>query len=603
MWYGWVHYQRSQSLYKVSKCSPISKTHNPSFFQPPHMERKTFLAEKVFLLYFLGLIFLGGITPINALVRCCKFEVTRASHTRLCTKKAMLTINGHFPGPTLYARKGDLIILDIVNQADKNITIHWHGVKMPRYPWSDGTDFVTQCPIRPGKSFRQRIILSDEEGTLWWHAHSDWSRNSVYGAIVILPPRKETYPFPKPHAHVPILLGEWWNADVEQVFGKFLAGGGDPDVSDAFMINGQPGDLYPCSIQDTYKLRVEFGKRYLIKLINAVMDNIMFFKIGGHNFTVVGTDGAYTKPIQTDYVAISPGQTIDLLLEANQPPSHYYMAARIYASGGEFVTIPTTAIIEYVGSYTPPPSPLLPSFPDFDNSAASIDFTNQLRSLATNKYPVDVPQNVDRTLFYTLSVNQLPCLKSSCLGTTRLLASVNNVSMVLPRTDILQAYYRGISGVYDSDFPDFPPSSFNYTHGVKAKEQSGSRFGTAVRVLEYNTTVEVVFQGTNLGGGVEHPMHLHGYSFYVVGSGLGNYDRIRDPANYNLFDPPLMENIAVPRNGWTAIRFKANNPGVWYMHCHFERHVSWGMGMVFIVKDGDGPNEKMLPPPSDMPFC
>ncbi|XP_057775033.1 laccase-14-like isoform X1 [Salvia miltiorrhiza] len=472
---------------------------------------------------------------------------------------------------------------------------------MPRYPWSDGTDFVTQCPIRPGQRFTQRMILSDEEGTLWWHAHSDWSRNSVYGAIVILPPTAQAFPFPKPHAHLPILIGEWWNADVEEVFGNFLAGGGDPEVSDAFLINGQPGDLYPCSRQDTYKVFVKPGKTYLIKLVNAVMDNIMFFKIAGHNLTVVGTDGAYTKPMTTDYVAISPGQTIDVLLETNQPPSHYYMAARIYASGGEFVTTPATAIIEYVGNhYTPPPSPFLPSFPEYNDSAASVDFTDQLRSLAND---VDVPKIVDKTLFYTLSVNQLPCLRSSCLGATRLLASVNNVSLLLPKTDILQAYYRGIIGVYDSDFPDFPPSSFNYTQGVKAKEQSGPGFGTAVRVLAYNTTVEVVFQGTNLGGGVEHPMHLHGYSFYVVGSGLGNYDRVRGPATYNLVDPPLMENIAVPRNGWTAIRFRANNPGVWYMHCHFERHVSWGMGMVFIVKDGEGPHQKMLPPPPDMPPC
>ena len=78
---------------------------------------------------------------------------------------------------------------------------------MPRYPWSDGTDYVTQCPIQPGKNFTQQMILSDEEGTLWWHAHSDWSRNTVHGAIVILPPARETYPFPKPHAHVPIIIG------------------------------------------------------------------------------------------------------------------------------------------------------------------------------------------------------------------------------------------------------------------------------------------------------------------------------------------------------------------------------------------------------------
>ncbi|KAG6422956.1 hypothetical protein SASPL_113339 [Salvia splendens] len=555
---------------------------------------------KAFILCFFGVV-LGCIVLVNASTRSVRFEVVNSNHTRLCTKKPLLTVNGQFPGPTIYARRGELVTVDIVNHSDQNITIHWHGVKMPRYPWSDGTDYVTQCPIQPGKNFTQRMILSDEEGTLWWHAHSDWSRNSVHGAIVILPPARETYPFPKPHAHVPIIIGEWWNAKVETVYKEFLTNGIDPQVSNAFLINGQPGDLYPCSKQDTYKLQVEYGKRYLIRLINGVMDTQMFFKIGNHNFTVVGTDGAYTKPLLTDYVSISPGQTLDLLLEANQPPSHYYMAAIVFASNGNFVKIPTTGIIEYVGNYTPPPSPLLPSFPDYNDVAASMGFTDHLKSLGNN---VDVPKEVDETFFYTLSVNRFSCDEPSCYAPMRLLASVNNLTFVLPtNVDILTAYYKQINGVYTTDFPDFPPTAFNYTVDKPEKNERASAFGTAVRMLEYNTTVEVIFQGTNIGDGIEHPMHLHGYSFYVVGSGLGNFDKFRDPPNYNLVDPPLMENIAVARNGWAAIRFKANNPGVWYMHCHFERHLSWGMEMVFIVKDGKLPHEKMLPPPPDMPRC
>ncbi|XP_057781577.1 laccase-14-like [Salvia miltiorrhiza] len=566
-----------------------------------------FPAVRIFIVLFLGIILLGGLTPLHALVRCYKFEVIKSSHSRLCSSKTMLTINGQFPGPTIYARRGDLVIVDVANRADQNITIHWHGVKMPRYPWSDGTEFVTQCPIRPGQRFRQRVILSDEEGTLWWHAHSDWTRDTVHGAIVILPPARESFPFPKPHAHFPILLGEWWKADVQQVMEEFLGNGGNPQISNAFLINGQPGHLYPCSIQDIHKFSVEFGKTYHIRLVNAVMENIMFFKIAGHNLTVVGTDGSYTKPLTTDYVAISPGQTMDLLLEANQRPSHYYMAARVYYSGGEYVNTPATAIIEYVGiDYYPPPSPLLPWLPEVNSSAALINFMKRLKSLADAKHPIDVPKKISKKMFYTISMNQQPCSESSCLGPTRLLASVNNVSMVMPTTvDILEAYYREgiVNGVYTADFPDFPPLAFNYTVDRMFDEQSTTRLATAVSVLDYNSTVELVFQGTNLGGGVEHPMHLHGYSFYVVGSGSGNFDGRRDPADYNLVDPPLMDQITVPRNGWTAIRFKANNPGVWFMHCHFERHMSWGMEMVFIVKDGQDRREKMRPPPPDMPRC
>lgn len=87
------------------------------------------------------------------------------------------------------------------------VYIYRHGVKQPRYPWSDGPEFVTQCPIQPGANFSQRVLLSDEEGTLWWHAHSDWSRATIHGLFVILPRLGTTYPFTKPDAEVPVVLG------------------------------------------------------------------------------------------------------------------------------------------------------------------------------------------------------------------------------------------------------------------------------------------------------------------------------------------------------------------------------------------------------------
>ncbi|CAI9763918.1 unnamed protein product [Fraxinus pennsylvanica] len=113
----------------------------------------------------------------------------------------------------------------------------------------------------------------------------------------------------------------------------------------------------------------------------------------------------------------------------------------------------------------------------------------------------------------------------------------------------------------------------------------------------------MILQGTNLVAGIDHPMHLHGYSFYVVGWGFGNFDEDKDPLNYNLVDPSLRNTVCVPKNGWTAIRFKASNPGVWFMHCHLERHLSWGMNTVFIVRNGKLLEERLLPPPPDMPPC
>ncbi|KAE9618340.1 hypothetical protein Lal_00047254 [Lupinus albus] len=564
---------------------------------------------KITVLQYLGILFLNVLITCQAL-RHHKFVVRDAPYTKLCSTKNILTVNGQFPGPTLYVTKGETIIVDVYNRANYNITIHWHGVNQPRYPWSDGPEYITQCPIRPGGKFSQKVIFSEEEGTLWWHAHSDWSRATVHGMIVVKPTPGTTYPFPKPHKEVPIILGEWWKKDIVEVYNEFRRTGGDANISDAYTINGQPGDQYPCSSNETFKLRVDYGKTYLLRMVNAAVQDILFFAISKHQVTIVGSDGNYVKPLKVDYITISPGQTMDVLLEANQPLGQYYMASKVYSSatGVEFDNTTTTAIIQYRGNYIPSSTtPSLPSLPASDDIMASINLISQLRSLNDNQHQIDVPLNITTNLFFTTSVNTLPCSNdSTCAlpGNNRLSASMNNISFQLPsNNNILQAYYNNISGVFGENFPNVPPLLFDFTGNNLPAYLTTPSVATEVNVLEYNSTVELVLQSTNILAGTEHPIHLHGHNFYVVGWGFGNFDKDKDPLNYNLVDPPYQNTVAMPKNGWTAIRFRAQNPGVWFVHCHLERHVSWGMAMTFIVKNGDKTEEQMLPPPPDMPQC
>ncbi|EES07250.2 hypothetical protein BDA96_04G251400 [Sorghum bicolor] len=541
------------------------------------------------------------------------FVIKETKVTRLCQEKTILAVNGQFPGPTIYARKDDVVIVNVYNQGNKNITLHWHGVDQPRNPWSDGPEYITQCPIQPGANFTYKIIFTEEEGTLWWHAHSDFDRATVHGAIVIHPKRGSVYPYTKPHKEIPIILGEWWNADVEQVLLESQRTGGDVQLSDANTINGQPGDFAPCSKNDTFRMFVEHDKTYLLRVINAGLTNEMFFAIAGHRLTVVGTDGRYLKPFTVDYIMISPGQTMNMLLEANRPTngsanSCYYMAARPFFTN---IGLPvndknTTAILEYTDvspSVGPPDSPYLPVIND---TAAATAYTVQLRSLVTKEHPIDVPMEVDEHMLVTISINTLPCgANETCEGpgNGRLAASLNNVSFMPPTIDILDAYYYSISGVYEPDFPNKPPFFFNFTASDPPVEFQLTKRGTKVKVVEYGTVVEVVFQDTAILGAESHPMHLHGFSFYVVGRGFGNFDKDKDPTTYNLVDPPYQNTVSVPTGGWAAIRFRASNPGVWYMHCHFDRHTAWGMDTVFIVKNGKTPGAQMMPRPPNMPMC
>ncbi|GJY06532.1 laccase-2-like protein [Tanacetum coccineum] len=128
-----------------------------------------------------------------------------------------------------------------------------------------------------------------------------------------------------------------------------------------------------------------------------------------------------------------------------------------------------------------------------------------------------------------------------------------------------------------ASFPTFPLKQFNYT-GTPPNNTMVSH-GTKVVTLPYNTTMELVMQGTSIQGAENHPLHLHNYNFYVVGQETRNFNSAADPANFNLVDPVERNTVGVPAGGWVAIRFRADNPGVWFMHCHIKIHMSWGLKM------------------------
>jgi laccase len=319
---------------------------------------------------------------------------------------------------------------------------------------------------------------------------------------------------------------------------------------------------------DTFKMNVDYGKRYLLRIINAVMDEELFFAIANHKLTLVGKDGLYLKPIKTDYIMITPGQSMDILLEANQQHlGHYFMAARSYSSafGAGFDNTTTTALLIYNNSHKHHKKRLiLPNLPPYNKTQASTNFTKKFRSLATKTRPINVPKKVDTHLLFTISVNLLNCTHDKpCSGPfgMRFAASMNNISLVRPDIDFLSAYYYKIPGVFEMDFPKIPKREFNYTADKLPEYFLSTSFGTKVLVLDYDASVELILQGTNVLASDNHPVHLHGYSFYVVGWGFGNFDPKKDPKNYNLIDPPEETTVGVPNNGWVAIRFKANNPG------------------------------------------
>lgn len=258
-------------------------------------------------------------------------------------------------------------------------------------------------------------------------------------------------------------------------------------------------------------------------------------------------------------------------------------------------SIPALSVFEYT---TAPASaaPVVPKFPKNVTLKPMDKYVAKLKD--AGKYALS--KKVDQDLIYTVNTAAIFCIPTEpCV--VKIMGAIQNITFDDPKgTSILQAYASGANGVYQANFPDKPPSLKINVTSPDANYSFGSR-GTRVKILNYGDVVQVVLQNVWAGGILDHPFHLHGHDFYVVGRGYGVYDPAKDPLSFNLVDPPLFNTFGVPNGGWIAIRFHANNPGVWLMHCHFERHKSWGMMMVFITKNGGG--QKLKAPLHHLPKC
>ncbi|XP_076905961.1 laccase-6-like [Bidens hawaiensis] len=515
--------------------------------------------------------------PKGGSTRFSEFKVQMLKVNKLCETRNIVTINQMYPGPVVYAQEDDRVIIKLTNETPYNASIHWHGVRQILSCWSDGPSYITQCPVQSGQTFTYEFTLVKQKGTLFWHAHFSWLRATVYSALIIYPKTGVPYPFKYPYEEHTIILGEYWKRDLVELERATLASGGPSPVSHAYTINGHPGPNYNCSENDVYKIDVVPGKTYMLRLIGALLHMECFFSIANHKLTIVEADGEYTKPLTTDHVMLGPGQTLNVLVTADQKIGRYSMAMGPYMSGQNVTIQNNTSIayFQYLGAS--PHSVALPALqlPRFDDNLAVKTVMDGLKSLKT----ANVPKEIDTNLFFTIGFNVNKCNsktpEQNCQGSNGgvMAASMNNNSFIKPTISLLQAYYEHINSHFTEDFPGTPLKFYDFVNGApnSAPNDTGSTNETRTKVIEYGSRVQLILQDTGTVTAENHPIHFHGYSFYVVGFGSGNYNP--QTARFNLVDPPYMNTIGVPVGGWAAIRFVADNPSTQIVKNIFELRI------------------------------
>lgn len=144
------------------------------------------------------------------------------------------------PGPTLHVCKGDVVVVDVQNEAEGiSTSVHFHGMRQIGSPYMDGVPYITQCPIPYGETFRY-AFHADDEGTHFYHSHSGHHKiDGVYGALIVREPTihslgRHFYDFDLPE-HV-ILAADWMHEMAENHFPGMIK---RSLLSQSMLVNGR----------------------------------------------------------------------------------------------------------------------------------------------------------------------------------------------------------------------------------------------------------------------------------------------------------------------------------------------------------------------------
>jgi L-ascorbate oxidase len=288
--------------------------------------------------------------------------------------------------------------------------------------------------------------------------------------------------------------------------------------------------------------------------------------------TVVEADGHYVRPFVVRNLFIYSGETYSVLIKADQDPRRNYWATSHIVGRNASMTPSGKAIVTYAGNDPRRPPPTAPTAgPPWDNAAIRV---KQSRAIVAHPgYIVPAPARADRTLLLLNTQNNID---------GHIKWTINGVSLHFPATPYLVSMKRGLTDAYEQR----PPLDMydHIGHDISAPAPTNGTIGSPVYRLAFDSVVDVVLQNSNMlnNKSETHPWHLHGHDFWVLGHGDGKFDPAADSWRLlNVKDPIMKNTVPLHPDGWTAIRFHANNPGVWLFHCHVEAHVFMGMGVVF----------------------
>ncbi|KAJ1855640.1 ferroxidase fet3 [Coemansia sp. RSA 1853] len=490
--------------------------------------------------FTLLILFAGGLQALAARVQVTwDVGYLNISRDGFSTWQA-IGANGKLPIPPIYVTQGDVLELTAINHLDKPVTLHTHGLFQRNSTYYDGAGMVTECGIPPGSQFTYIIETRDQSGTYWIHSHYGMEGiDGLRAALVIRdqdPQLLDEY-----DEDVLLTLEDWAQAPLNSMVDMLKI---TPLVNlipnhPSVLINGINANILQ-------PIRFTPGRRYRLRVLSMSFTYWFKVRLPGHTMQVIEADGIYSRPSAADGLNLGPGQRYSVIITAHESLDYNYALNVTFYS--DFIPRIPGLTPRYhkvpIVYHDNAPVKAFPLIEDHEVKWAD-ELAMEPRDEQMLLEPVD--QRIVRNI------------------------KVLNKEMALP----IHAF-----GDYAYDPVPVPPLLTALTTGNMALSPSVYAPQLNAIILQHNHVVELEL--CNPDSIIVHTYHSHGHAFQVVESGPVNKNSSIPVKQFKGRQPMRRDTITLAAGQYVRLRIRADNPGVWFQHCHQEQHNYSGLAFMFI---------------------
>jgi FtsP/CotA-like multicopper oxidase with cupredoxin domain len=459
---------------------------------------------------------------------------------------------GRLPGREIRVTKGDVVEARLINHLPAETTIHWHGVAIRDN--ADGVPAVTQAAVQPGGEFTYRFTAA-EPGTYWFHPHVGVQLDrGLYAPLIVEDPGE-----PARYDHDWVVVLDDWVDGTGRTPDQVLAGLRQGMTG----MGGGMGGAAPSPHRSPSMSPGMTGMASMGAMSSPTMSSpTMGASPGGMSPSPSASSMPGTGPGRR------PGRSRLLGGDAGDVRyPHYLINGRVPAAPRTFRARPgQRARIRFINA-------------GGDTAFRVALGGHRLTVTHTDGYPV-APLHTGALLIgmgerydvrVTLGDGVFPLAAAAVGKNATALALVRTGAGRPPHAGVRPSELDGSVARYQAMRPAagvaLPARAADVTHrlvltggmarydwginGQPYNQDNPQRFG-----VREGQRVRVVFSNTTA---MYHPMHIHGHTFQINGTG------------------PRKDTVIVLPGQQVTCDLDAGNPGQWMTHCHNIYHAESGM--------------------------